>query len=533
MSNDFVWWKHGVIYQIYPRSFRDSNGDGIGDLAGITAKLDYLAELGVDGLWLSPFFESPGYDFGYDISDYRAVDSVFGDLADVDRLVAEAHARGIRIILDLVMNHTSHLHPWFRDSSHAKSSPRRDWYIWHPGRRFFGLRRPPNNWMAAFGGRAWSWDRRSREYYLHLFLPEQPDLNWRNPAVEEAMFGEIRFWLERGVDGFRLDVVNYIVKDEAFRSNPYRLHAAYPRRHDQQLHLYDRNRPETHAILRRFRALLDEYGETMSVGEIYPNEGVREPEVAATYLGRKSDELHLAFDFSPVFAPFSASAFRGILERWYAAVENHGWPCHVLSNHDKSRAFTRLCRGSLSRAKLLAALLLTQRGTPFLYYGEEIGMRDGRLSRSDLADPLGRKYWPLHPGRDPERTPMQWNDGSLAGFSEGVASWLPVNGDYREKNVARQRRDPASLLNWYKRLIGLRRESETLRTGTIEFIDAGRTVLAYRRRTATATVLVLLNFASRPRRLVLPAGGRTMLGTHPDSSANRLEAYEVRIIEEK
>ena len=507
-TTDYRWWKHGIIYQIYPRSFADASGSGSGDLKGIISKLDYLEELGIDGLWISPIFDSPMHDVGYDVRDYRSVHSLFGTLSDVDELVKQAHARGIHIILDMVFNHTSNEHRWFAESRSSRTAAKRHWYIWHPGRRvglsgWRPLRLPPNNWRGAFGGSAWTWDDRTEEYYLHLFLDRQPDLNWRNPEVERAMFDRARFWLDRGVDGFRLDVINYIVKDRALRSNPYRLHWTFPRRHDQQLHIYDRNQPETHDILKRFRRLLDEYGETMLVGEVYPNEGLMEPENSAAYLGSGEDELHLTFDFSLLQTGFRARSFRAALERWYGSMPRDGWPSHTLSNHDRPRAMTRLCKGSVERARLLAALLLTQRGTPFLYYGEEIGMSDGRLRRSQIRDPIGHAYWPFFSGRDPSRTPMQWNGRPNAGFCPpGVTPWLPLNSDFDRRegtavNVEAQDADPDSLLNWYRKLIRLRRSRPELTHGSIEFLDSHQDLLVYRREHLGSSTTILLNFSSR------------------------------------
>ncbi len=497
----YLWWKHGCIYQIYPRSFSDSDEDGIGDLRGIINRIEYLEYLGVDGIWLSPIFPSPMKDFGYDVSDYKNIHPIFGSLTDFDELVSESHRRNIRIILDLVMNHTSNAHPWFTDSASSKKSEKRNWYMWHPGIRHLGIRRPPNNWRAAFGGSAWTWDPNSREYYLHLFLAEQPDLNWRNTDVESAMFSQAKFWLERGVDGFRLDVINYIVKDDKLRSNPYRLRKAPPRLHDQQLHLYDRNRPETHEILKRLRMLHDKYPETMLVGEIYPNEGLPDPASSASYQGSGTDELHLAFDFSPMYVKFSVESFRRILSRWYAVCGENRWPCHVLSNHDQSRAMTRLCGGNESKARLLAALLLTQRGTAFLYYGEEIGMVDGKIRRKDMMDPLGLRYWPLHPGRDRSRTPMQWS--ASGGFTAGDKSWLPQNPDTTERDVDAQKADGASLLSWYRKLISLRRSLPQLNRGDIRDLRVFRGVLSYKRIWKDRSLLVLLNFTSQNRRLLL------------------------------
>lgn len=516
------WWKHGVIYQIYPRSFQDSDGDGTGDLPGIISRLDYLQWLGIDAIWLSPVFPSPMLDFGYDIRDYRNIDPVFGNLNDFDRLVEEAHQRNIKIILDLVLNHSSSSHAWFQESRKSADGDKADWYIWHPGKKFLVFRRPPNNWRAAFGGRAWTWDSQRKSYYLHLFLKEQPDFNWRNPELREELLNIARYWLERGADGFRLDVINYIVKDTQFRSNPYRLRKAPPRLHDQQDHRFDRNQAESHTYLRELRRVMDEYDGSMLVGEVYPNEGVSEPRYPAEYQGNGNDELHMAFNFSFMFTGFSAAEFHEKLAEWYGVLGEERWPCHVFSNHDQSRAMTRLCGHDRAKAALLAGIALTQKGTPFLYYGEEIGMRDGRIHRTQLQDPLGKKYWPFHPGRDPERTPMQWNGDSHAGFST-AEPWLPVNSDHTAVHVEGQKADPGSLLNWYRKLLALRRSTAALHGGSIVFppLKTGNNVLAYFRLDGQQCYLAAGNFSDRTHtvdRISFPrefrnAGFRKILGS--------------------
>jgi alpha-glucosidase len=521
-----VWWKEGPVYQIYPRSFLDTNGDGVGDLEGIRRKLDYIAGLGAAGIWLSPVCPSPMADFGYDISNYRDIDPLFGSLAGFKRLLRDAESRGIRIIMDMVLNHSSDRHPWFAESRSGRDSAKRDWYIWHGGKRGPGGRRPPNNWMGAFGGRAWTFDDASGEYYLHLFTEAQPDLNWRSGAMKKAMFDDLRFWLDLGVKGFRLDVINYLVKDARFRNNPYRLRPTFPRRHDLQTHIMDRNQEETYEIVRELRALTDRYDGAMLVGEIYPDEGVHDPGLAGRFLGGGNDMLHLAFDFSPIYTPFRADRMEACLRSWYEKIPPAGWPCHVLSNHDQSRAVTRLGggrsggRGDRERradgaARLLALLLLTQRGTPFLYYGEELGMRDGRLKRRELRDPVGIKYYPFHPGRDRSRTPMQWDDSPNAGFS-AAPPWLPVNGDYRERNAAAAEKDPSSLLHWYRDLAGERKARGALHSGTIEFLPAPEGALLYERRAGDERLLAALNFSRRPRTVSLPAAARTILSTDRD-----------------
>ncbi len=503
-----IWWKHGVIYQIYPRSFKDSNNDGIGDINGITDNLDYLQDLGIDGVWLSPIYRSPMYDFGYDVSDYCAIDPVFGTMRDFKRLIKEAEKRNIAIIMDMVFNHTSHLHPWFLESRSSKDNPKRDWYIWHPGIN----KKVPNNWMAAFGGRAWEWDSLTNEYYLHLFTRQQPDLNWRNPRVKRAMFDVLRFWLDNGVKGFRFDVINLLVKDRQFRNNPYKLRLTNPRRHDQQLHKYDRNQPETHDILKEMRVLFDSYGDIMSVGEVYLDEGVRDPHLPASFLG-DNDELHLNFNFSTIFASFDCHELKTILVDWYNAIGNRGWPCHVFSNHDQSRAITRMLKNDTVKAKLLAVLLLTQKGTPFIYYGEEIGMVDGKIPYKYIQDPLGKKYWPFHKGRDKARTPMQWNATKYAGFS-AVKPWLPVNQDYQRTNVTIQLQEEQSMLQFYRQLIVLRKSHEALYAGDIEFMSAPGEVMLYRRSYKNKQCIVALNFSSKVKEVNCNNTCKLLLSTY-------------------
>ncbi len=488
-----TWWKEGVVYQIYPRSFQDSNGDGVGDIPGIISRLDYLQWLGVGAIWLSPIYPSPMFDFGYDVSDYRGVDPLFGALSDMDELISKAHDRGIKVILDMVLNHTSSEHAWFKESSSSRDNPKSDFYIWKdkvPGNR----RGMPNNWYACFGGRAWTFEPKRGQYYLHSFLAEQPDLNWRNDEVVEALFDDIRFWLEKGVDGFRLDVINAIIKDDMFRDNPGCI-GATPRPYDMQRHLFDRNRPEAHGKLRRFRRMMDEYDDRMLVGEIMV-EAPGEPEKAASYLGDGTNELNLAFDFTLLSTKWGARQWRRVAQRWYKSMPAEGWPCWVLSNHDMPRAISRF-KGSLPKAKLAALFLLTQKGTPFIYYGEELGMSDIRLPRSKFHDPLGKKYWPFHPGRDPERSPMQWDASTYAGFSE-KRPWLPLGPDHSVRNVEAQKDDPASMLSYYRALLRLRNHDEVLRLGSHRFLETSSDdVMAYVREYHGKQRLVLLNFSGK------------------------------------
>ena len=483
-----AWWRDGIIYQIYPRSFADSNGDGVGDLPGITSRLDYLQWLGVDALWLSPIYPSPMADFGYDVSNYHDVDPVFGSIADLDRLIAEAHARGLRVVLDMVMNHTSSQHPWFVESRSSRASPKRDWYIWRdprPGRE-------PNNWESVFGGKAWTLDEHTGQYYLHLFLAEQPDLNWRSPQVKEAMFDECRFWLDRGVDGFRLDVAHMFFKAKDLPDNPPKLGLqGYERQH----HFYHINQPETHALWKDFRKLLDNYPERMAVGEV-------EAEGAAGYYGNGRDELNLVFNFGLLQQNWHARSFHAVVADWEAKLAETAWPCWVLGNHDVKRLASRYANGSFTeaRTRVAATLLLTLRGTPFIYYGEEIGMREGDIPREEIMDPPGRRYWPLYKGRDGCRTPMQWDAALNAGFSAGKP-WLSINPDYARRNVQAQRDDPHSLLNYYRRLIELRRQSPALLHGNYRALGRPVEVWAYERATQKQRMIVALNFFSRPAQI--------------------------------
>ena len=491
-----LWWRDGVIYQIYPRSFMDASGDGVGDLEGIRQRLDHLAWLGVDGIWLSPCFPSPMADFGYDVADYCDIDPLFGSLADFDRLLADAHARGLRVILDLVPNHTSDRHAWFRESRSSRANPKRDWYVWRDPAPGGG---PPNNWLSIFGGSAWELDPTTGQYYLHSFLVEQPDLDWRNPEVEAAMHGVVRFWLDRGVDGFRIDVIHRIAKDPALRDNPV-LDPAQG--YGGQRHLHDENHPDVHGLLRRLRSVVDGYDERMLVGEVY----LLDPDTVARYYGH-GDELHLAFNFTVMHQPWSAGAMAREIARFDALVPAEGWPDVVLSSHDAPRHASRFDHPELgeARARVAAMLLLTARGTPFLYYGEEIGMRNVEIPTERLRDPLAHT---LHPklSRDPERTPMPWEAGPGAGFTRGAEPWLPFGPDAATRNVAAQRADRASLLWLYRELLALRRETAALQRGRFTHLDAPADVFAFERSLGRERVRVALSFADAPRRVALGRG---------------------------
>jgi alpha-glucosidase len=508
MKSDTLWWKSGVVYQIYPRSFYDSNDDGIGDIKGITAKLDYLSWLGIDAIWLSPVNTSPMYDFGYDISDYYDIDDCYGTLDDFKELIGEAHKLGIKIIMDLVVNHTSHMHKWFIESRSSKDNRRRDWYIWHEGRNG----KVPNNWRSAFGGSAWEFDPHTGEYYLHSFLKEQPDLNWRNSEMRKSIYKMMRFWLDMGVDGFRLDVVNWFVKDKKFRNNPFTI-----KPFDPEKHKYDRNRPEVHDYIRELRSVVNEYENRMTVGEVFtlpPGS----PALAASFLGNDNDELHLTFDFSIMYRLWSARRFYNCIKKWYKALPEGGWPCNVLSNHDQPRSRSRFMGGadSENRARVAAVFLLTIKGTPFLYYGEELGMKNARLSRGDIVDPLGRRYWPVYRGRDCSRTPMLWNTRSNAGFSQG-RPWLPVDSGYKNINVRSQMNDRYSILNLYRNVLHLRRKYKALNEGDIVPVMKGfKGVLAYLRIYGDERFFIALNFSSKEKRVHAEERGqwRVMFSTH-------------------
>ena len=517
MNASAPWWEDAVFYQINPRSFRDSDGDGIGDLAGITEKLDYLAWLGVDALWISPFFPSPMKDFGYDVADYRGVDPIFGTMDDFRRLMREAKTRVLRIILDLVANHSSDEHPWFVEARTSQEAPRHGWYLWVPD-----TGKAPNNWKAVFEmGSAWHRNPATGERYLGTFTRHQPEFDWGRPELRTAFYDTMKYWYDLGVDGFRLDVATAYVKDGKLRSNPPSLKANPD---FFQKHLYDRNQSGFHEIFREMRRLADTEkaetggslpGERVLIGEPYG----WEPELAASCYGEKGDELHMAFNFSFLNQPWKAGAFRQSAERWYAALPRGAWPDFCLSNHDQPRHAwryrSRKAGITEARARTAAAMMLTLRGSPFFYYGEELGMTCGRISRKDLRDPLGLKTWPLKfLGRDPERTPMQWDSSNRAGFTDGTP-WLPLNSDWPDRNVAAQRGDPASILSWYRDLLGLRRREAALRRGTLRFLDERRGILAYERldEASGKRIVVYLNFGSRSRKILVGSGLRVLLGS--------------------
>lgn len=479
------WLRGAVVYQIYPRSFRDSNGDGVGDLKGVIEKLDYVASLGVDAIWLSPFFRSPMKDYGYDVSDYRGVDPMFGSLADADALIASAHALGLKVIIDQVWSHSSDQHAWFAESRSSRDNPKADWYVWADAKPDGS---PPNNWQAMFGGCAWTWDARRRQYYLHNFLPEQPDLNVRNPAVQDALLDTARFWLDRGVDGFRLDVVNFYIQDALLRDNPpIPLTRAPPRPHQFQRHLYDRTQPETLDFIARLRALLDGYG-AIAVGEIEDEKPLR---VQREYTDG-ADRLQTAYSFFLLRTRrMTPAVVAEAMAQWQGA---RGWPSWSFSNHDVVRFPTRLADGDPARTRLMMALLLCLRGTPFLYQGDELGLPHATVPFERLRDPEAIAFWPSGIGRDGARTPMPWRgDASMAGFTDAPDAWLPLDPRHVAMSADTQERDPASMLAFTRALLAARRNSAALRVGEYAPLDAPEPLLAFERRTATERLVCVFN----------------------------------------
>ncbi|UEM19309.1 DUF3459 domain-containing protein [Skermanella mucosa] len=505
-----AWWQHGIVYQIYPRSFQDSNGDGIGDLPGIMDRLDHLVELGVDAVWLSPIFPSPMADFGYDVADFTGIDPIFGTQEQFDALVAEVHRRGLRLILDFVPNHTSDRHPWFDEARRSRDSAKRDWYIWRDPAPDGG---PPNNWLSNFGGSAWEYDAGTGQYYYHAFLKEQPDLNWRNPAVREAMFDALRSWMARGVDGFRVDVIWHLIKDDQFRDNPVSpdwkpgmdpFHRLVP--------LYTADRPEVLDVVREMRAVIDEYDDRVLIGEIYlPLERLM------AYYGADLTGAHMPFNFQLIEAPWHARTLEALINEYEGGLPPGGWPNWVLGNHDKPRIASRV---GPAQARVAAMLLLTLRGTPTFYYGDELGMENGHIRPDQVQDPFEKNVPGRGLGRDPQRTPMQWSAAPNAGFTTG-RPWLPVSDSFHEINVEAQSGDRRSMLSLCRALIALRRGEPALAAGAFEPTSAEGDLLAYQRIWADDRFAVALNLGSAPGRIVLPdrfAGGRIRLSTHLDRS---------------
>lgn len=497
MTQQYLWWQTGVIYQIYPRSYQDSNDDGIGDLPGIIRRLDYVQSLNVEAIWLSPIYPSPMHDFGYDISDYTGIHPLFGTMADFERLLAETHRRGLKLILDLVPNHTSDEHPWFIESRSSRDNPKRDWYIWRDPAPNGG---PPNNWLSYFGGPAWTFDAMTGQYYMHQFVKQQPDLNYRHPEVLAAMLDVIRFWLDKGVDGFRVDVIWLMLKDQQFRDEPPDPDWDGIDPYQSLQHIYTANLPGVHDLIRHMRAVVDAYDDRVLLGEIYlPFEQL------VNYYGPNGDECHLPFNFTLILTPWEALKVRHLIETYEGLLPEHGWPNWVLGNHDQHRIATRI---GLAQARIANMLLLTLRGTPTTYYGEEIGMEDGTIPPEFIQDPPAVNQPEIAHiiGRDPERTPMQWDSSPNAGFTPAhVIPWLPVAGNYGERNVVAQEQEPASMLNFYKALTTLRRQEPALHSGDYASVESGaEEVLAYlRTASASSRFLIVLNFGQQAHTLNL------------------------------
>jgi alpha-glucosidase len=473
-----LWWQSGSIYQVYPRSFQDSDGDGVGDLQGIGQRLDYLHWLGIDAIWLSPIFRSPMADFGYDVADYTDVDPIFGTLADLDALIDGAHRRGIRLLLDFVPNHTSDRHAWFLDARSSRSAEHRDWYIWRDPLPSGG---PPNNWQANFGGSAWEWDETTGQYYFHSFLKEQPDLDWTNPAVRQAMSDVLRFWFARGVDGFRIDVINLIAKKRELL--PARAGARQVWGNESRIQ----------ALVRSIRQVADEFSDRVLIGEIWlPLKRL------VAYYGTDLGGLQLPFNFQLVLLPWSAVRIASAIRTYEGVLPAGAWPNWVLGNHDRTRIASRI---GAAQARVAAMLLLTLRGTPTIYYGDEIGVEDVTVSPAQRRDPQGLRGGD---SRDPERTPMRWDNGPNAGFTDGTP-WLPVGPEVERINVSAQREDPASMLSLYRRLLELRRAEPALHGGAWQEVGVGGSALAYLRTDGDRRFLVVLNLDSRPEELPLAA----------------------------
>ncbi len=479
------WWQRAVIYQVYPRSFQDTNGDGIGDLEGVRRRLDHFAKLGIDTIWLSPIYPSPMADFGYDVADYGDINSLFGTMADFDRLIADVHARGMRLVLDFVPNHSSDQHPWFVTSRASRNNSKRDWYIWRDPAPGGG---PPNNWLSHFGGIAWTLDEATGQYYLHSFLKEQPDLNWRNPQVKQAMFDVLRFWLGKGVDGFRVDVIWCLIKDEHLRDNPPNPDwKPGMSSRDRMIPTYDCDRPEMMDLVEEMRVVLDNYpGDRLLIGEIYlPLDRL------VAYYGPGLRGAQMPFNFLLIGAAWTADSIAKIVADYNAALPPGAWPNWVLSNHDRSRIGSRV---GPAQARVAAMLLLMLRGTPTVYYGEEIGMLDTPIPPEIVQDPFEKREPGLGFGRDPERTPMPWDDSAEGGFTTGTP-WLPL-GEHAAINVASEARDPRSMLALYDRLLTLRKAQPALVGGAIGKIASDGTVLSFERTLVDARLAILLNFTA-------------------------------------
>ncbi|MGM0614584.1 MAG: alpha-glucosidase family protein [Pseudomonadota bacterium] len=531
MHDTTSWWRGGVIYQIYPRSFMDSRGDGIGDLQGITNKLEYVASLNVDGIWLSPFFTSPMLDFGYDISNYRDVDPMFGTLEDFKALLEKAHSLGLKVMIDQVISHTSDQHPWFQESRQNRTNPKADWFVWADPKPD-GT--PPNNWLSIFGGPAWTFDSRRQQYYLHNFLTSQPDVNFHNPEARQAQLDNMRFWLELGVDGFRLDTVNFYYHDQQLRNNPpvpsgesKTLGAPETNPYTWQRHVYDISRPENLDFLKELRALMDEYPGTTTVGEIGDDNPL---ERMAEYTAG-GDKLHMAYTFDLLNKPHSAAYLREVITR-FQQLAGDAWPCWATSNHDVVRSATRWGAEEDPRAypKVVTAMLLSLRGSVCLYQGEELGLPEADVSYDRIQDPYGKVLWPEFKGRDGCRTPMPWNNGLHAGFSV-VEPWLPVDPRHLGLAVSHQQHDPQSVLSATAQLLAFRRQHPALFDGDIALVDVGEDLLGFIRQSAGEKILCVFNLTGKQQSASLPVAIKEALSGHGfdiqlDGTELTLPAYQ-------
>jgi alpha-glucosidase len=520
-ANGKLWWRDGIFYQVYPRSLQDSNGDGIGDINGIMARLAYFETLGIDAIWLSPIFPSPMADFGYDVSDYTGVDPIFGTMADFDALLLAAHARGLKVILDLVPNHTSDQHPWFIESRSSRDNPKRDWYLWREPRADGTA---PNNWMSEFGGSAWAYDSGTRQYYYHAFLAQQPDLNWRNPQVRDAIYDAMRFWLRKGVDGFRVDVIWHLIKDDQFRDNPPNpdFRAGRPP-HEALLSLYSADRPEVLDVVAEMRRVVDEFEARVLIGEIYlPFNRL------VAYYGKDLSGAHLPFNFALLSAPWHARNIAKLIDDYERALPVGAWPNWVLGNHDRPRVASRVGQ---AQARVAAMLLLTLRGTPTMYYGDEIGMHQVAIAPEEVRDPFEKNVPGIGVGRDGCRTPMQWDASAQSGFTTGVP-WLPLAEDAVHENVENLAADAHSLLNLYRALIDLRKATPQLVAGGYVAVMATGDLLAYRREYQGEALLVVLNLAANPIAIASDAiaySGEILLSTNMDRTGETVsEGLDLR-----
>ena len=525
---DKRWWRGAVIYEIYLRSFQDSNGDGVGDLPGLRERLDYVASLGVDCLWISPFYRSPMADFGYDVSDYRAVDPVFGTLADFDQVVQEAHRLGLKVTIDQVISHTSAEHPWFLESRADRDNPRSDWYVWADARADGS---PPNNWQSVFGGPAWRWEPRRQQYYLHNFLDTQPDLNFHNPQVQAAVLENLRFWLERGIDGLRLDAINFCFHDRLLRDNPpkptqERIGRGFSpdNPYAYQYHWHNNTQPENLVFLERVRRLIDDYPGVVSLGEISAEDSLA---TMAQYVSE--NRLHMAYSFELLTEQNGAAHIRETVRALEQQMP-HGWPCWTLSNHDVVRVMTRWggANAPPQLATLLSAMVCSLRGSVCIYQGEELGLPEGQVPYEALRDPFGIAFWPNFKGRDGCRTPMPWRDSPGGGFSTGTP-WLPVASEHLPLAVSRQELDPDSPLNGFRRFLRWRREQPALRDGEIRFLDTPEPILAFERRLDGVRVLAMFNLSGESLRTHLSIAAQAQILEGHGLASGRIEGHEVEL----